>query len=135
LEFPFCPKRATARKTGNRGVRSAYKPYFFSQRTIFLFHNKSANSTFSHGLSAKRTGLLSSWSYMCLVSSFPNTVLEVLYILIHESGGTSYVSSHYTINNENTSAKDGHRVQVAVQVYCSRCRRPRLCGIMLQLCL
>ena len=55
LEFPFCPKRATARKTGNRGVRSAYKPYFFSQRTIFLFHNKSANSTFSHGLLAKRT--------------------------------------------------------------------------------
>jgi hypothetical protein len=34
---------------------------------------------------------------MCLVSSFRNTVLEVLYILIHESGGTLYVSSHYTI--------------------------------------
>ena len=37
-------------------VRLAYKSYFFSQRTIFFSHNKSANSTFSHGLSAKRTG-------------------------------------------------------------------------------
>jgi len=26
----------------------AYKPYFFSQRTVFFSHNKSANSTFSH---------------------------------------------------------------------------------------
>ena len=34
----------------------AYKPYFFSQRTIFFSHNKSANSTFSHGLSTKQTG-------------------------------------------------------------------------------
>ena len=33
----------------------AYKPYFFSQRTVFFSHNKSANRTFSHGLSAKRT--------------------------------------------------------------------------------
>jgi len=32
----------------------AYKPYFFSQRTIFFSHTKSANSTFSHGLSAKQ---------------------------------------------------------------------------------
>ena len=32
----------------------AYKPYFFSQRTIFFSHNKSANSTFSHGLSVKQ---------------------------------------------------------------------------------
>ena len=31
----------------------AYKPYFSSQRTIFFSHNKSANSIFSHGLSAK----------------------------------------------------------------------------------
>ena len=31
-------------------------PYFFSQRTVFFSHNKAANSTFSHGLSAKRTG-------------------------------------------------------------------------------
>jgi len=38
------------------GLRLAYKPYFFSQRTVFFSHNKSANSTFSHGLSAKRTG-------------------------------------------------------------------------------
>ena len=28
---------------------------FFSQRTIFFSHNKSANNTFSHDLSAKRT--------------------------------------------------------------------------------
>ena len=34
----------------------AYKPYFFSQRIIFFSHNKSANSTFSHDLSVKRTG-------------------------------------------------------------------------------
>ena len=34
----------------------AYKPYFFSQLTVFFSHNKSANGTFSHGLSAKRTG-------------------------------------------------------------------------------
>ena len=32
----------------------AYKPYFFSQRTIFFSHTKSANSTFSYGLSAKQ---------------------------------------------------------------------------------
>jgi len=32
----------------------AYKPYFFSQRTIFFSHTKSANSTFSHDLSAKQ---------------------------------------------------------------------------------
>jgi len=33
----------------------AYKPYFFSQRTVFFSHNKSINSTFSHVLSTKRT--------------------------------------------------------------------------------
>jgi len=37
-------------------VRLAYKSYYFSQRTVFFSHNKSANSTFSHDLSAKRTG-------------------------------------------------------------------------------
>jgi hypothetical protein len=36
-------------------VRLSYKPYFFSERTMFFSHNKSANSTFSHGLSVKRT--------------------------------------------------------------------------------
>ena len=39
-----------------RPVRSAYKPYFFSQQTVFFSRNKSANSTSSHGLSVKRTG-------------------------------------------------------------------------------
>ena len=39
------------------------KLYFFSQQIIFLSHNKSANSTFSHGLSAK-------WTGQCLIS-FP----------------------------------------------------------------
>jgi len=39
-----------------RHVRLVYKPYFFSQRTVFFSHNKSTNGTFSHGLSAKRTG-------------------------------------------------------------------------------
>jgi len=42
-----------------RPVCLAYKPYFFSQRILFFSHNKSANSTFSHGLSTKRTGHLS----------------------------------------------------------------------------
>jgi len=32
----------------------AYKPYFFSQQIIFFSHTKSANSTFSHDLSAKQ---------------------------------------------------------------------------------
>ena len=39
-----------------RHVRLTYKPYFFSQRTVFFSYNKSANSTFNHDLSAKRTG-------------------------------------------------------------------------------
>jgi len=34
----------------------AYKSYFFSQRIIFFSPNKSGISTFSHGLSDKRTG-------------------------------------------------------------------------------
>ena len=38
-----------------RHVRWTYKSYFFSQRTVFFSHNKLANGTFSHGLSAKRT--------------------------------------------------------------------------------
>ena len=42
-----------------RPVRLTYKPYFFNRRTVFFSHNKSANSTFSHGLSAKRTEQLS----------------------------------------------------------------------------
>jgi hypothetical protein len=37
-----------------RPVRLAYQP----SRTVFFFHNKSINSTFGHGLSAKRTGRL-----------------------------------------------------------------------------
>ena len=36
-------------------VRLSYKLYFFSQRIVFFSHNKSVNSTFNHGLSAKRT--------------------------------------------------------------------------------
>ena len=50
-----CRKGKTDR-WNNHYVRLAYKLYFFSQRTIFFSHNKSANSTFSHDLSAKRTG-------------------------------------------------------------------------------
>ena len=46
-----------------RPVRLAYKPYFFSQRIIFFFNNKSVNSIFSHGLWAERTG---HWSVACL---------------------------------------------------------------------
>jgi len=38
---------------GSATTYLVYKPYFFSQRTIFFSHNKSANSIFSHGLSAK----------------------------------------------------------------------------------
>jgi len=36
-------------------VRLSYEPYYFSERTVFFSHNKSANSTFSHGFSAKQT--------------------------------------------------------------------------------
>ena len=32
----------------------AYKPYFFSQRTVFFSHTKSVNGTFSHDLSVKQ---------------------------------------------------------------------------------
>jgi hypothetical protein len=38
-----------------------YKPYFFNERTMFFSHNKSANSTFSHNLSAKRTDGKQRW--------------------------------------------------------------------------
>jgi len=41
-----------------RPIRLTYKPYLFSQRIVFFSHNKSANGTFSPGLSAKRTVLL-----------------------------------------------------------------------------
>jgi len=40
-------------------VRLAYKSYFFSQRTVFFSHNKSANNTVS------RTGCLSLWRWSC----------------------------------------------------------------------
>jgi hypothetical protein len=36
-------------------VRLSYKLYFFSKQIVFFSHNKSANNTFSHGFSAKRT--------------------------------------------------------------------------------
>ena len=41
----------------------AYKLYFFSQRIVFFSHTKSANSTFSHSLSAKQaqTNTTHSW--------------------------------------------------------------------------
>ena len=43
-----------SRWTTNIGpVRLSYEPYYFSERTVFFSHNKSANSTFSHGFSAK----------------------------------------------------------------------------------
>ena len=45
-----------------RPVRLSYKPYFFSQRTIFFSHNKSANNTFSHGLSVKRRCIRLAWA-------------------------------------------------------------------------
>ena len=31
-----------------------YKPYCFSEGTVFFSHNKSANSTFSHGFSSEQ---------------------------------------------------------------------------------
>ena len=37
-------------------VRLSYEPYYFSERTMFFTYNKSANNTFSHDFSAKRTG-------------------------------------------------------------------------------
>jgi len=39
-----------------RHIRLAYNLYFFSHRTVFFSHHKSANSTFSHDLLAKRKG-------------------------------------------------------------------------------
>jgi hypothetical protein len=45
-------------------VRLTYQPYFFNEGTIFLSHNKSTNSTFSHGFSAKRT------RHSCMYLSF-----------------------------------------------------------------
>jgi hypothetical protein len=37
-------------------IHLAYNPYFFGEQTVFFPRNKLANSTFSHGLSTKRTG-------------------------------------------------------------------------------
>ena len=39
-------------------VRLSCEPYCFSEGKVFFSHNKSANSTFSHGFSAKRKGPL-----------------------------------------------------------------------------
>ena len=33
-----------------------YKPYCFSEGTVFFSHNKSANSTFSHGFFSEANG-------------------------------------------------------------------------------
>jgi hypothetical protein len=46
----------SSRKLSWRHIRLVYKPYFSSQQTVFFSHNKSANDTFNHGFSAKRTG-------------------------------------------------------------------------------
>jgi len=40
----------------NSPVRLSYELYCFSEGTVFFSHDKSVNSTFSHGFSAKRTG-------------------------------------------------------------------------------
>jgi hypothetical protein len=44
-------------------VRLSYEPYCFSEGIMFFSHGKSANGTFSHDFSAKRTNnmLLKSW--------------------------------------------------------------------------
>jgi hypothetical protein len=47
-------------------IRLSYKPYFFSERTVFFSHNKSANNTSNHGLSAKRTKLIDGWLKIAL---------------------------------------------------------------------
>jgi hypothetical protein len=46
-------------KSDGGHVRLSYNPYFqfvFLAKIIFFSHNKSANSTFSHAFSGKRTG-------------------------------------------------------------------------------
>jgi hypothetical protein len=51
-------------------------PYFFNQRTVFFSHNKSANSTFSHVFSAKRTRRLDSSKqrlYNCQLNCYFST--------------------------------------------------------------
>jgi hypothetical protein len=50
-------------------VCSAYKPYFSGQQTVFSYHNKSANSTFSHG-----------FSVMALVQTTPDALREQNFI-------------------------------------------------------
>ena len=56
----FSSKLASNIASGKRHglVCLSYEPYYFSERTVFFSHNKSANSTFSHDFSAKRTWLV-----------------------------------------------------------------------------
>jgi len=56
LSFLVCTIVFFTTSTMLHPIHFAYKTYFFNQRTVFFFHNKSANSTFSHGLLAKWTG-------------------------------------------------------------------------------
>jgi hypothetical protein len=53
-----------------RHVHLSYKLYFFSQRTGFFSHNKSANSSFSHDFSVRRTRPLDSWSSLSCVQEY-----------------------------------------------------------------
>ena len=67
-------------------VRLTDKLYFFNQRIIFFFYNKLANSTFNHGLSAKRTGLLEEHVSQCLSieDDIKTVVIAILPLYIHD---------------------------------------------------
>ena len=93
-----------------RPVHLAYKSYFFSQRIIFFSHNKSANSTFSHGLSAKRTGhkdggstcLLQ--SYLCSNLMFARNMVPTI----------ERIKAYHIYNHHNTSTPIYMRVALVL---------------------
>ena len=53
-----------------------YKPYFFSQQTVFFSHTKSTNSTFSRGLSAKQAQ--TNRTYDCAILQVCHSLLKPL---------------------------------------------------------
>jgi hypothetical protein len=59
-------------------VHLAYKSYFFSQRTVFFFHNKSANNTFSQANRAYTVDVNLSLLY-CIQCRNHNMILPAKY--------------------------------------------------------
>jgi hypothetical protein len=67
-------------------VRLSYKPYFFNERTLFFSHNKSANNTCSHGLSAKRTEPSSEFTIFCYFVTIYNILRQLFMAWIEVHG-------------------------------------------------